>query len=84
LILERSNLLHFRGRRRKVDYCLHLPQGIAESLELGAMLLCSKKIGLDRSAARHGLGSSRIRTWEFYQSGVEGFFEMLYGFKNLS
>ncbi|MHC2997390.1 hypothetical protein OA56_09040 [Tepidiphilus sp. HLB4] len=41
------------------------------------MFFCGKEVGLDRGAARHGSGSSRIRTEDFYQRpGVEGFFEM--------
>ena len=77
LILRGKNLLHFRRQRREVDHRLHLLQGIAEPLELGAMFLSGKEIGLDGGAARHGSGSSRIRTMEFYQRpGVEGFFEV--------
>ena len=41
------------------------------------MFFCGKEVGLDRGAARHGSGSSRLRTEEFYQRpGVEGFFEV--------
>ena len=77
LILERGNLLHCRGQRREVDYRLHFLVRIAEPLELGAMFFCGKEVGLDRGAARHGSGSSRLRTEEFYQRpGVEGFFEV--------
>ena len=77
LILERSDSLHCRGQRREVDYRLHFLVRIAEPLELGAMFFCGKEVGLDRGAARHGSGSSRIRTKEFYQRpGVEGFFEV--------
>ena len=77
LILRGKNLLHFRRQRRKVDHRVHLLQGIAQAIELGAMFFCGKEVGLDRSAARHGSGSSRLRTEEFYQRpGVEGFFEV--------
>ena len=77
LILRGKNLLHFRRQRRKVDHRVHLLQGIAQAIELGAMFFCGKEVGLDRGAARHGSGSSRIRTKEFYQRpGVEGFFEV--------
>lgn len=77
LILRGKNLLHFRRQRRKVDHRVHLLQGIAQAIELGAMFFCGKEVGLDRGAARHGSGSSRLRTEEFYQRpGVEGFFEV--------
>lgn len=77
LILRGKNLLLLRRQRRKVDHRVHLLQGIAQAIELGAMFFCGKEVGLDRGAARHGSGSSRIRTGEFYQRpGVEGFFEV--------
>ena len=77
LILRGKNLLDFRRQRRKVDHRVHLLQGIAQAIELGAMFFCGKEVRLDRGAARHGSGSSRLRTEEFYQRpGVEGFFEV--------
>lgn len=77
LILRGKNLLDFRRQRRKVDHRVHLLQGIAQAIELGAMFFCGKEVGLDRGAACHGSGSSRIRTEEFYQRpGVEEFFEV--------
>ena len=77
LILRGKNLLHFRRQRRKVDHRVHLLQGIAQAIELGAMFFCGKEVGRESrcGASWFGLLSTQDRGI-LSEAGVEGFFEV--------